>query len=407
MSSPPQGLRNSVIMSNAQRLAVKRILFVLPSLILGGAERQAMHLAIYLKGLGCDVRVWGHVVPRGPIIEQCNEAGIPWDIFHFRWPCRELSLFRYGWRMVRALRRERPDVIMAYTTWPNVICGLVWRWSPAKVCIWGQRNINDLRGDAVERFAYRKVSAVICNAKHEVNYLRRTLGETPAPIPVVHNGLDLAPCELTRNEWREKLGISADTTVATMVANFRPQKDHPTLLHAWRKVLATIPEGQTRPRLLLAGAPQESYETVYQLASSLGLLDAISFLGQVKDVSGLLAATDIGVLTSTYEGLSNAVLEYMASGLPVVATDLAGNREALGDYPQQVFCKPGDSNSFADQLRSLLHNPDLRQELGACNRKRALTEFSIDAMCSTTSGIIADLLDGLHPRTPNSERGQS
>jgi len=376
-------------------LAGKRFLFVFCSLGLGGAERQGMLLARYLNSLGCDVRVWGNDGP-GLIAEQCEEVGIPWAIHRFRWPCRKSSLVRDGFRMVRALRQERPNVILTYTKWANVSCGLTWRLSPAEVCIWGQRDIHWLRGDAVERFAYRGVSAVICNAEHEVDYLRQTLGETPVPVSVVHNGINLAACTKTRAEWRAELGIEKDITVATMVANFRPEKDHLTLLHAWRKLLATISEGQTRPYLLLAGAPLESQKSVQIVASTLGLLDTVKFLGQVRDISGLLDASDIGVLTSTHEGLSNAIIEYMASGLPVVATDLPGNHEALGDDPQQPFCEAGNPDSLVAGLQPLLNFPNLRKKLGTRNRQRASAEFSIDAMCEKTVAIIVDLLNHRH-----------
>lgn len=394
-------LNRDMHMNYPQTLSGKRILFVFCSLELGGAERQGLHLARHLKSLGCDVQVWSNHADPGLVVDHCNNLNIPWSVHRFRWPCRKSSLVRNSMRMLWALRQERPDVILTYTTWPNVGCGLTWRWSPAKVCIWGQRNVNDLQGHPVERFAYRRVSAVICNAEHQVEYLRQTLGETRAPVSVVHNGIKLEPCIKTRATWRAEFGISKDTTVVTMVANFRQQKDHETLLHAWRKVLAAIPQGQTRPRLLLAGAPLQSYNTVHQLASNIGLLDSVSFLGQVKDVSELLTASDIGVLVSSYEGLSNSIVEYMASGLPVVATDLLGNREALGDDPQQLFCKPGDSDSLANQLQVLLHNPNLLRELGARNRQRATSEFSIDKICETTVGIICDLLDAVFTRTRN------
>lgn len=390
-------------MTQFNQLNGKRVLFVFCSLELGGAERQGMHLARYLKSLGCDVRVLATHGGPGLVIDHCSAAGIPWSVQRFHWPCRKSSLLRDSWGMVRALRREHPDVIIAYTWWANVGCGLTWRWSPAKIFIWSQRGLA-LRGDAVERFAYRRVSAVVCNAEHEVDYLRQTLGQTRAPVSVVHNGVQLAPCIKTGEEWRGELGIGESATVVTMVANFGRYKDHPTLLRAWHNVVESLPEDQTRPRLLLAGAPQQSYDAVHQLAGDLGLLDSVSFLGQVKDVSGLLAASDIGILTSTTEGLSNSVLEYMASGLPVVATDLPGNREVLDNDPQQPFCRPGDADSLAARLQVLLHNPDLRQKLGARNQRRALAEFSLDKMCEKTSGIMADLLDG-HPRnvrTPQS-----
>jgi len=112
----------------------------------------------------------------------------------------------------------------------------------------------------------------------------------------------------------------------------------------------------------------------------------------VKDVSGLLAASDIGVLSSVHEGLSNAILEYMASGLPVVATDLPANREALGEDPRQPFCRPGDSDLLADQLRVLIDNEWLRREVGERNRLRASSEFSISAMCRSSATLINQLL---------------
>jgi glycosyltransferase involved in cell wall biosynthesis len=177
-----------------------------------------------------------------------------------------------------------------------------------------------------------------------------------------------------------------------MVANFRPQKDHMTLLHAWSKVMAAIPEGQPRPRLLLAGAHQESFNGVHQMASDLYLLDSVTFLGQVRDILGILTASDIGVLTSTHEGLPNAILEYMDSGLPVVATDLPGNREALGCDAGDIFCRPGDPDDLALRLHRLIKDPSLRKELGDRNRQRAQKEFSVQAMCEKTVRIITDLL---------------
>jgi len=370
----------------------KHILLVFCSLELGGAERQGLHLARYLKNLGCDVRVWGTLIGSGLVASQCEAAGIPWAVHRFLWPCRKSSLLRDGWRMLRDLWRERPDVILTYTTFPNVGCGLVWRWSPAKVCIWSQRDIHGLQGDAVERFAYRRVSAVICNASHEVDYLHRILGSTPASVSVVYNGTELAPCRKTRAEWRTDLGIADDAVVVTMVANFRQEKEHPVLLNAWRMVQAAVPKGQTPPRLLLAGAPQNSYESVYQLASDLSLLNTVSFPGQVKDISGLLAASDIGVLVSKYEGLSNVVIEYMASGLPVVATDLPGTREALGEELRQPFCSTGDFDDLAARLLTLIDNPALRKELGERNRHRAAENFSVEVMCQKTADVITGFL---------------
>lgn len=383
-------------MLKPSNLTGKRVLFVLCGFELGGAERQALHFARHLKSRGVEVTVWGHHHRHvGPerVIAMCEDAGIPWAERKFRWPCGKLALLRDSWRLWWGLCREHPDAILAYTTWPNVGCGLVWRWSPARVFIWGQRNCEDLRGDALERMAYRTASAVICNAGHEVDYLDAVIGRTSAPIHVVHNGTDLPPPQMTAAAWRANLGIPAEAMVFTMLANFRHgQKDHPTLLHAWAQVLAAQPPGSQKPHLVLAGAPQDSHEAVLTLAGELNILDSLHAPGHVTDVAGLLAASDVGVLATTYEGLPNAVLEYMMAGLPVVASDVPGVREGLGPDSAAPLCPPGDVAALAAALLALVGDPARRRALGARNREHAATRFSLEAMCGAMTGILEDAL---------------
>lgn len=369
----------------------KNILFVFPGPELGGAERQGMHLSRYLKRRGCEVHVWSTLAGHGRVVEECAKENIPWAAYRFLWPCRKSSLIRDGWRLIRAFRQLRPDVILPYTTSPNVGCGLFWRFSRAGVCIWGQRNTDDLRGDVMERLAYRLVSAVICNATHEKAYLKEKLGEPTGSLHVIHNGLDFTPPKKNRHAWRAELNIDADALVGVMLANFRPQKDHATLLYAWSKVLRENP-GQPSPCIVLAGAPQSTFDDVKRLAGELSMLETIRFPGQVNDVAGLLSACDLGILISKKEGLSNAVLEYMAAGLPVIATDLPGNWEALGRNCEAQLCTSGDSSDLARQIQLFLDGPELRQELGKQNKHRADTLFSIQAMCHRTIKILSELL---------------
>jgi glycosyltransferase involved in cell wall biosynthesis len=382
-------------MGRASLLAGKRVLFMLCGFELGGAERQALYLAKHLKSLGCDVRVWGHHHHRrGPerVISICEELGIPCSEYKFRWPCGKIALVKGALRLLRGLYRERPDIIIPYLPWPSVGCGLVWRWSPARVCIWGQRNCGDLRGDAVERFAYRRASAVICNASHEVAYLEQALGRAAAPVHVVNNGVDLPPAKQSSEQWRVKLGVGRDTTLAVMAANFREQKDHPTLLRSWKALLDRDPSLAVSARLVLPGAPLDSYESVQSLYYELGLGDAVLFPGQVQDMAGLLGAGDIGVLATHFEGLPNAILEYMTCGLPVVATDIPGNREALGDGAGEQLCGPGDAESLASKLEPFLRDRELRSRLAARNLERAKSEFTIERMCASTTKVLEGLL---------------
>lgn len=377
-------------------LSGKRILFVLCGFDLGGAERQALYLAKHLKGLGCNVCVWGHHHRyRGPelVISQCEEADIRWAEYKFRWPCGKKDLVRDLSRLLWGLHHERPEVIIPYLPWPSVGCGLIWRLSPAKACIWGQRNTGDLRGDRLEKTAYRQASAIICNASHEVDYLKKVMGSTKAPVLVVHNGVKLDPPGSSYSQWRQKLKIDSDAVAVTMVANFRPQKDHKILLHAWKKLISDSWIFKYKPVLVLAGAPQESYDAVHKIAADLELGNSIRFPGQIKDISGILGASDIGVLTTKKEGLPNAILEYMICGLPVVATDVSGNREVLGDRNDEQLCPKNDPESLAEKIRTLTISPDLRQRLGVRNRYRAIRKFSIEAMCKSMTDVIVSELN--------------
>ncbi len=379
-------------MDDAASLAGKRILFYLAGLELGGAERQALHLARHLKGLGCDVFVWAVSGP-GLAAEMCGAAGIPWAIQPSVWPCRKRHWPRACFRLLairRAMRRAKPDIVMAYCERPCASAGLALRRDPRPKFLWCQRDCY-LKGGALERAAYRRATAVICNAQHIVDFLRQTFGDSAAPVHVAHNGLELDLPRKTRGEWRAELGIPDSAIAAVMLANFRFQKDHATLLRAWRRIADQQAGASLHPVLVLAGARQESFPETRRLAQDLGLLDSVRFPGQISDVSGLLAAMDIGVLSSPREGLSNSVLEYMASGLPVASTDLPANREALGDDPRHPYFCPGDAESLAARLFDLIENQDLRRELGSLNRKRAKAEFAISAMCEKTTAILSRL----------------
>jgi len=368
-----------------------KILFLFGNLELGGAERQGLFLARYLKDeCKADVHVWGLDRKPGRLSELCEEHGIPWRGIDFHWGLRK-RWFRFV-PCVRELKRQRPDILISYTCVPNLVAALGWKHAGAGLCVWNQADEGLLlnRG-LLHRFAVKRPHCYISNSSGGRDFLVGTYGLQAEKIAVVRNGIP-APAPLQgRSAWRDRLGVGDDAFVACMVANISPYKDHATLVRAWGEVVERIGSGCS-PLLLLAGRFDGREDALRGLAAELGVSDSIRFLGKVADVDGLLSATDLFVYSSLSEGIPNAVLEAMTAGLPVSATAIPGIREAVGPDGTDFLAPPGDPTALARSMLRFLRDADLRREIGARLRRRAETEFAVDRMCRESAAIMLKAL---------------
>lgn len=372
----------------------KRIIFVFELLILGGAERQGLLLAKYLKHTcGAEVEVWGfrHT---GRVTNECEDLGIPWRLVPFEWVLSRSRRVRSLITFTLALRAAKPDVILPYTMLPNIACALVWPYTGARVCVWNQRDAGLHRvGKRAESWAIQRIPLFIANSSSGTKFLAGTLRINPAKIRMINNGVSLRPAEADRAAWRHSLALSRSATVACMVANLHAHKDHKTLLRAWRKVLGGHPRTSEPPVLLLAGYSYGSTaEQLEALALELDLGKSVRFLGEVRDITGLLSAVDIGVFSSRLEGCPNGVLECMASGLPVAGTDIPGLRQALGPDGYGYLAPPGDADTLAKHILRFMAARDLRLRVGALNRQRIERDFSPERMVQQTASVLGTAL---------------
>jgi glycosyltransferase involved in cell wall biosynthesis len=370
-----------------------RIIIVIGPLHLGGAERQAILLADYLaRHQNARVEVWGYGEP-GRAAELCDLHGITWRSMPIPlpWSSSRFTQLKRLARFAMSLRRAKPDVILPFMFLPTVACCIVWRLTGARVCFWNQRDEGrDRLGRITEKLAVRLAPYFIANSEHGANFLTQELGVNRDLLHVVHNGVQLAPRQWDRAEWRNQLGVDEDCFLACMVANLQRYKDHVTLLKAWRIVRDRL-EPMNRPAvLLLAGRFDEMHLQLKALAHDLDLGRSVRFLGAVKDVSGLLGSVDLGIHSSVNEGCPNGVLECMAAGLAVVGTDYPGIREAVGLSGYRFLAAPADAAELAEEIIAMAGNPEGRREAGMANRLRIETEFDSSDMCRKMWSLIAD-----------------
>jgi glycosyltransferase involved in cell wall biosynthesis len=370
----------------------KRIIFVISTFTLGGAERQALLLARHLAHeQGAEVEFWGQG-KTGRVSELCDEYGLTWRTVPVPLPWLDpVTQIKRLVKFALVLRRARPDVILPYMFFPSVACGIIWRLTGARLCIWNQRceGRDRLKGIA-EKLGIWLTPYFVANSKLGAEFMIQQLGVKDALVNVIYNGVELKAPEWNRSRWREHLGVSDDCFLACMVANLHEFKDHPTLLRAWRIVVDRLHSMNRDAVLLLAGAFYGSQLSVKALAFDLKLGKSVRFLGGVKDVTGLLGAVDLGVHSSVNEGVPNGVLECMASGLAVTGTDYSGICEAVGEQGYQFLAPPYDAEALAEQIIGMVLSPELRRDAGAANLLRIQTVFPPRKMHQEMVSLIAD-----------------
>jgi glycosyltransferase involved in cell wall biosynthesis len=224
-------------------------------------------------------------------------------------------------------------------------------------------------------------------------------GRIPAArITRIHYGLDPEPFERAaamgpgeREALRAELDLGPDDLVAICVARFAPQKAHDVLLEATAAARREVPQ----LRLLLVGDDPfgDGRERAERLAAELGLEDAVRFCGIRRDVPRLLAASDVFVMSSLWEGFGLVFLEAMSAGLPVLATKVSGVPEVVAEGATGLLVPPSDVQAFAAGLTALAADPERREAMGRAGRERVRSGFGIDRMVQATLDVYASLAD--------------
>ncbi len=371
-----------------RRRPQRRILFVIGSLDRGGTESQLAILAAQLLKRGWSVAVF--VLDKsGSLVLTLEGNGI--HVFDGRYRfgtqlplIKLLLLAKCQWRLMRCLLGYRPSVVHAFLPLTNFMGSLAAQLNRVPLIVTSRRGL----GKHQDRHPYLRwldwtanaFSHVVTANSHAVAAdVERRDGYPASQIAVIPNGLDFdlfAKAVSRREEVRRILGLCAGDIAIANVANLIPYKGHVELLEAFAVL---VKEGR-QLRLFLIGEDRGVGQSLSDAAKKAGVCDKVHFLGGRSDVPELLSAMDLGVMASHEEGFSNAVLEKLASGLPVVATDVGGNPEALEGMPNCEIVRPMDPADLARGMRSILSCLDVAREDAQTRRRLVRERYSVEAM---------------------------
>lgn len=291
-------------------------------------------------------------------------------------------------RMWRALRQLRPDIVHTRNFGTLEMQAVAWLAGVAGR-IHGEhgRDMIDLQGThprylRMRRLLRHLVHRHVALSGELDDYLRDIVGVPAAGVSRICNGVDLArfrPDADDRAHRRSELGWDADTTVIGWVGRMEPVKDPLALAHAFIRVVERRPEWRHRVVLAMVGAGSQHAEVRNRLDAA-GLSDRAWLPGPRDDIPGLLRSMDLFVLPSLAEGISNTILEAMASGLPVAATRVGGNAELVAEGDTGCLVPPGDADALGDVIDACVADPDRLAAQGRAARARAEDLFGIEDM---------------------------
>jgi glycosyltransferase involved in cell wall biosynthesis len=364
-----------------------RIAYVLTSLGVGGAERQAVALAERMAARGHAVSL---IVLRG---RQPHEWPTALDLVHLDMRKNPAS-FMAGLAKARGfLRGFKPDLIHSHTYPANIASRLLRISFPAASVLSTVHSVYE--GPWTRMLVYRLTDSFsrLTTTVSEAGASRyvRLKAVSAHKCSVVTNGIDVAefaPCPERRARLRAQMGVEAEF-VWLAVGRIAPAKDYPNLLRAFSRVHAVIPAA----RLWVAGeAPVTGLALIQALAAELGIEASVCWLGLRRDIPALLDAADAFVSSSAWEGMPLAVIEAMSMEKPVVATDVGGVRELVGEAGIMVSAR--DPDALAQAMLALMRDAlQLCGKMSHMARERIKNQFSFDAKANEWELLYRTMLE--------------
>lgn len=364
-----------------------RLLLVIPTLDRGGAEKQLALLACGLAEHGeFDVHV-ACLTRGGPWFEKLAKAGVPVEIIG---KSLKLDLQAY-WKLKRHIQQLRPDIVHTWLFAANSYGRQAAIAAGVKHILAGERCVDRWKvwyELAIDRRLAKKTERIVTNSTGVKDFYVEH-GLPAEKFVVIPNGIEsfVPPPDNPRAALCEELGVPADAKLVGAIGRLWPQKRVKDLI--WAAELLKVVRDDVRV-LIVGDGPQRWRLERY--CQQVGNDDMCHLLGERSDIARLLPHLYAAWLASAYEGQSNAIMEAMAAGLPVVASDIAGNRDLVIPGETGFLVPVADKAGFARKMQTLLNDPALAARFGAAGQERMRRDFTVEQMIARHAELYRSLL---------------
>lgn len=371
-----------------------RIILCSDTLEKGGTEKQLSIEAEHLHLAGHEVFVFA-LSSGGWWRSYLEERGIAVNVLNF-YPLAKFSFKNIAefFKLLACIRKIQPDVVAGFLYHCSVLTSVAAYLAKVNVVVACRRDCGFLRKNypfprSLEKLSYLVTTKFTANSVAVRNCMIKDEGIDPAKIEVIYNGINLPIMnDKNKERLRNKLNIPENFVVVGMLANFWPHKNHIMLIKAADLVLKNEPQ----VIFILIGRYYKYQEQVENEINILGLKKHFLIKKAVESPYDILPAIDIGIICSESEGFSNAILEYMAYGIPVISTRVGGSSEAIVHAETGYLVNFNDHKAMGQAIVDLIKFPDKRKRMGHSGRLRAEEKFSWEASIKSWNLLYNNLL---------------
>lgn len=371
------------------------VVYLTDKLAYGGTPLQIVELALHLDRARFRPYLIALSQIEAAIRERLEQSNIQMECLEqANWV--RVNALPAAWKLYRSLRRLAPEIVHAFLTTGNVLGAVLGTLARVPVIVSSHRDLGGFDGKWITRMNFwtdrHLATSVTANSLAVREALAQRSNAPAETIRLLYNGIDLKKIETANRGLakRQELGLPPNALAIGVIANIRVAKGHQYLLEAFNRIAPHVPQAC----LLICGfaGDHDLMKTLQRLAAAGGAAGRVRFMNSRNDIPEMLHALDVVVSPSLSEGFSNAILEAMAAGKPVIATRVGGSPEQIIDGVTGLLVPPQDAGAIAQALLTLLRSPGLRREMGTAAQRHVQKNFSVAIMTRNHTRLYDDLL---------------